>query len=364
MGRLMAETLHLVLAGFQLEFQIIQLAQHCIQTLVVRRQMLLGGLDDPLRNAQFFADEERVGFAGHADAQLIGGPQRFQVKLTAGIDHAGGLQRKDFQLRIVGGGHQQDTPAAQFFDDGHSQGGAFRRVGAGAQLIQKHQSAGTGQFQNAGDFGHVTREGGQALLDALFVADVHQILLEHTDFAAFVCRDQEAALGHGAQQAGRLEGNSLAAGIWTSDDERVIILPQRDVDRHALGRVDQRVPSPNQRERALIADRGLEGLHLNGHPCLGKQDVDFQHGFVAVLELRLNGGHLAGKGRQNPLDFLGFLGAVLQNAGIGFHDGLGLHKDGGAGGGNVVDDAADFAAVLALDRDDIAPVADGNHGLL
>ena len=124
------------------------------------------------------------------------------------------------------------------------------------------------------------------------------------------------------------------------------------------------VPGPHQREGTVVADRRLESLHFKGHPGLGQQDVDLQHGLVAVLELGFDGGHLAGESRQDPLDLLGLLGTVLQDAGVGLHHGLGLHKDGGAGGGHVVDDAADLAAVLAFDRHHVPPVADRDHRFL
>ena len=364
MGRLVTQPLHLVLAGLELQLEVVQLAQHRVQPLVVGRKVLLGRLDDPLGDAQLFADEEGVGFARHADAQLVGGPQGLEVEFAAGVDDAGRFEGKDLQLGVVGGGHQQNAAAAQLLDDGDGQSRAFGRVGAGAQLVQQHKGAGGGQFQNAGDLGHVAREGGQALLDALLVADVHQILLKDADLAALVRRDQKAALGHGAEQTGRLEGDGLAAGVGAGNDEGIVVAAQGDVHRHAPGRVDQGVAGPHQREGAVVADRGLEGLHLQGHPGLGQQDVDLQHGLVAELELRLDGGHLAGEGGQDPLDLLRLLGAVLQNAGVGLDDGLRLDEDGGAGGGDVVDDAADLAAVFALDRHDVPPVADGDDRLL
>ena len=57
-------------------------------------------------------------------------------------------------------------------------------------------------------------------------------------------------------------------------------------------------------------------------------------------------------------------GVYLQDAGIGFHDSLRFHKHRCTGRGNVMDDAAHFAAVFALDRDNIAAVAHGDHTLL
>ena len=40
----------------------------------------------------------------------------------------------------------------------------------------------------------MTGEGGKALLNALFIADIHQKFVKYADLAALVSRDQEAAL--------------------------------------------------------------------------------------------------------------------------------------------------------------------------
>ena len=68
MGSLIAKLFHLVLAFLELQFQVVQLAQNRIQTLVLCRKMLLCRFDDALWDAELLADEEGVGFAGNADA--------------------------------------------------------------------------------------------------------------------------------------------------------------------------------------------------------------------------------------------------------------------------------------------------------
>ena len=114
----------------------------------------------------------------------------------------------------------------------------------------------------------------------------------------------------------------------------------------------------------ICAHSGLKGLQLQCKPRLCQQDVDFQHGLVAVLELRLNGGHLCGKGHQNALDLLCLLCAVLQNAGVCLHHSLRFHEHRSARRGYIVDDTAHLAAVLAFDRHNVPAVADGNHAFL
>ena len=72
---LILQPVDLILAFLQLKLQIVQLSQHCIQTLILRRQMLLRRLNDPLRDAQLFTDEEGVGLTRHANTQLVCGSE-------------------------------------------------------------------------------------------------------------------------------------------------------------------------------------------------------------------------------------------------------------------------------------------------
>ena len=246
MGSLIAKLFHLVLAFLELQFQVVQLAQNRIQTLVLCRKMLLCRFNDALWDAELLADEEGVGFAGNADAQLVCGAQRLKVKFTAGIDDAFRLQSEDLQLCIVGGRHQQHTTAAQLLDDGDCQRSTLGGVCACSQLVQQDQCAGHGQFQDACDLLHVAGEGGQALFDALLVADVHEELVKYADLAALVGRNKEAALCHGTQQTGRFQGDCLAAGVRAGDDKRIVVSAQRDIHRDALFGVDERMPCPDE----------------------------------------------------------------------------------------------------------------------
>ena len=87
--RLIPGLLGLGLGVLQLDLQVIQLGQHAVEALIVVRHVIACGVDNFLRDAELGADEEGVRFARHADAQFIGGHQRFDVKLAAGVDDAG-----------------------------------------------------------------------------------------------------------------------------------------------------------------------------------------------------------------------------------------------------------------------------------
>ena len=121
---------------------------------------------------------------------------------------------------------------------------------------------------------------------------------------------------------------------------------------------------PDERERRIRPDSGFERLHIQCKAGFCKQDVDFQHGLIAVLELRLNGCDLTGKCYQDTLDFLGFLCAVLKDACICLHDSLRLDEDRRTGRRDVMDDTAHLTAILAFDRNDIPAISDGDDALL
>ena len=72
----------------------------------------------------------------------------------------------------------------------------------------------------------MAREGGQALLDALLIADVHKEFIKDADLAALIRRDEEAALRHCAKQTCRFQRDSLAAGVGAGDDERIVFPAQ------------------------------------------------------------------------------------------------------------------------------------------
>ena len=145
-GRLRLGLLGLGLTGLELQLQIVQLAEHAVQTLIIVGKMRARHVDHFCRHAQTLADQKCVGFTGHAHTQLIGGAQRFHIKFAAGIYHAGRFKCKHFELCIMRGSQDQRTLTAQRFDHCHSQRRTLGRVGSGAKFIQQHQCAAAGQL--------------------------------------------------------------------------------------------------------------------------------------------------------------------------------------------------------------------------
>ena len=66
--------------------------------------VLLGLLDDIVRQAQLGGDGKGVALSRDADEQPVGGAQGFHVKFAAGVFHPRGGEGKYLQLAVVGGG--------------------------------------------------------------------------------------------------------------------------------------------------------------------------------------------------------------------------------------------------------------------
>ena len=114
-------------------------------------------------------------------------------------------------------------------------------------------------------------EGGQALFNALFIADIHQVFIKMADGTAFVRRDQEAVLGHRVQQAGRFDADGFAAGVGAGDDKGIIFFAQGNIHRHDLFLVDQRVAGFFQCKAAAIVHLRHKGVLLHRKAGFGQQ---------------------------------------------------------------------------------------------
>ena len=102
----------------------------------------------------------------------------------------------------MGGGHGTDSPVVQEVEDGDSQGCAFRGIRARAELIEKAEGIGVRIFQDGNDGGHVRREGTQALLNTLFIADICINFTEDGQLRTIQGGNMKACLTHKAEKAG------------------------------------------------------------------------------------------------------------------------------------------------------------------
>ena len=64
--------------------------------------------------------------------------------------------------------------ATYILNDGNGQCCAFRRVGSGAELVKEDEGMLVALGEDADDIGHVSRESGEILLDALLIPDISE----------------------------------------------------------------------------------------------------------------------------------------------------------------------------------------------
>ena len=101
------------------------------------------------------------------------------------------------------------------------QRGAFGGIRSGAQFIKQHQVTGCHLMHDLHNIRHMTGEGGEALLDALLIADIREYLLKHRQFRSRIRRHLQARLGHQGKQAYRLQGYGFTAGIRAGNDQGI-----------------------------------------------------------------------------------------------------------------------------------------------
>ena len=285
------------------------------------------------------------------------------VKFAGGVDHPGGAHGVYLQLRVVGGSRHPAAVFAAEFDEADGQRCALRRVGARSQLVKQHQRLVVALIYDLDNVFHMGGEGGQALLDALLVADVRQHLGENGNGAAVVGGNVQAALGHKGQKPDGLQSDGLAAGVGAGDDQGIKVHAQPHGDGHDLFCVNEGMARLLQLQRPIGADDRLDGLHGKRQLRPGKNHVQpHQQGIVLPDGLQKRGG-LGGQLRQNPLDLLLFPQQQLPQGVVGVDRGHGLDKKGGARGGHVVNQAGNFVFEFGLYRHHIAVAAHGDDGI-
>ena len=219
-------------------------------------------------------------------------------------------------------------------------------------------------LQNLHDVHHVGGEGGQALLNALLVADIRQHPVEYAHRAAVVGGDVEPALGHEGQKAQGLQAHGLAAGVGPGDDQGVEPLAQLNGDGHGTARVQQGVAGVAEADAAVAPDLRPAGVHLIAELAPGEDEIQAHQQIVVREDVAAAARRLGGQLPKDALDLLFLLGLQLLELVVGLDHTHGLHKDGGAAGADVVDKAREAGAELRLHRHHEPAVPLGDDGLL
>jgi len=170
----------------------------------------------------------------------------------------------ELQLGVVGGDKSQTAALADVLEQRPRQSRALSGVGPCAELIQQDQRALVHLFQEGDDVRQMRREGGQALLDGLFITDINKHGFEKGERGPRICRDVHSRLRHQQEQSSGLERDRFAAGVGTRENQDVRFGIEHDIHGDHFLRVEQGMARPFQAQDGahtvvFTGDRG-QGL--------------------------------------------------------------------------------------------------------
>ena len=208
------------------------------------------------------------------------------------------------------------------------------------------------------------RECGKRLLNALFVADIRQNIVENPHHGAVGRGNMQSRLRHEREKSERFESDGLSARVRARDNQRIEF--SAEVHRNRNDRIggNQRVTRPAQPDFARFRDFGRDAVHFKGK--LAFSEDKSEQGKISVIfrKLRAAARDVGGKLKENPLDFIRFQPLQQPQLVVRFDDGERLDENRRAGRGSIVNKTFDLIPVFLLDRNDIAAVAHRDNLLL
>ena len=205
---------------------------------------------------------------------------------------------------------------------------------------------------------------GKRLLNALFVADIRQNIVENPHHGAVGRGNMQSRLRHEREKAERFEGDGFSARVRTRDNQRIEF--SAEVHRNRNNRIggNQRMARPAQPDFARFRDFGRDAVHFKGK--LAFSEDKSEHGKISVIlrKLRAAARDVGGKLKENPFDFIRLQPLQKPQLVVRFDDGERLDENRRAGRGGIVNEALDLVPIFLLDRNDIAAVAHRDDLLL
>ena len=265
-------------------------------------------------------------------------------------------------LRVVGG-HQKKTAAlTEFLQNRNGDSHSLRRVRAGTQFVQQHQTLLVDRPKNLINLADMGRKCGQVVGDILPVPDVAQHLAVHGDIR-LLAGHVETGAGHQTQQAHRLHGHRLAPGVWPGDNNSPDAAANLKVQRHTFLLPEHGMSGLFHPDIPLRVQLRLYRSHSGAEFGLCKDKVQQNHHPDVFQNLRLmlrNPIHQ--RVEDSPLLRVLLNPAKLQVLPQLRHR-LRLDKQGGAGGGFVHQHSRYLGFVLLFHRNADSPAAVHHEGV-
>ena len=283
-----------------------QICYNVLKPCLILADKLPRAFQNIILQAQTFGNGKRIALARYANQQAVSRPERFYAEFTAGIFHAFRRKCEYLQFTVMRCHSSANISFQQGFDNCNRQCRTFRRVCSRAQFIEQHKRIVRHFVHNAHNVRHVRGERAQALLNALFIANIGKYLIKNSQLGMVKRRDMQPSLPHKRKQPQRFQRNSFAARIWTGNQKCCKILTQINVNRHNCFRVQDRVPCfldidiPPRIEQRLCAAHGKRKRRLgkNKIQLCQQFQIRFQRYGICCYHI--------GKRNQYFLDFLFF----------------------------------------------------------
>ena len=174
----------------------------------------------------------------------------------------------------------------------------------------------------------------------------------------------KACLPHQSQQSAGLQGNGLAAGIGTGDDQKIECVAKSNIHRDNGALVEQRMSRSAEQNFPFGVESGSNGVHVLCQHSLGEDEVQLrQNGEIPGDGFRLLR-HQGGEMGQNLLDFFFLLKLQLPQLIVHIYHSHRLNEECGAGGGLIMHHSGHMGFVFGLDREAVTPVTHGYQRVL
>ncbi len=259
----------------------------------------------------------------------------------------------------MGGDQTARASLEEALEEGLRQRRPLLGVGARAELVDEHQALRVGVLEHLLQPQQVGGEGGEALLQALLVADVHEELGGEVERRA-LGGHEEPGLGHEHREAQGLEQRGLAAHVGAGEQQDAVLGGELEVVGDGAG--DEGVAGVGQAVGARL-EAGPGEPPVLGQAGGGAGEVELDEGLEGFRQLGVVG--------QNPRELeedAVDLGLLLQaQAGelvVERHHAGGLEEDRHPGVRLVEHDARDLVLGAGLHRDHVAVAPDGDEPVL
>ena len=237
-------------------------------------------------------------------------------------------------------------------------------IGAAARLVDEHQRARRGAFQNLFDMHDMRRERGEVLFDGLAVSDVAPHAVEYGKARSLRRGHEQTARRHQAEQPAHFERDRLAARIRARNEQEFIPFPHRERDGHGGVPIEQRVPAFEDFHNAVSVQNGLDAFQPIPVLRAGIEAVRLGKHFRIAFEFGAHSAHRAGKLGKNALDLFALVQHERTQFVVHFQHFLGFDEHRRAALRAVVDKPADTALIFRLDGNDVSVSAHRDDALL